>query len=89
MRIRILPFTLMRIWILAFFLTKGSLEKVLKCAHIPYILACHLQNDAEPDLAIILMRIQINTLLGMRIRILPLNLMQIRIRNTGSDRFTR
>jgi hypothetical protein len=26
-----------------------SLEKVLKYAHIPYILACHLQIDADPD----------------------------------------
>jgi hypothetical protein len=26
-----------------------TLEKVLKYAHIPYILACHLQIDADPD----------------------------------------
>ncbi len=26
-----------------------TLEKVLKKAHIPYILACHLQPDADPD----------------------------------------
>ncbi len=26
-----------------------TLEKVLKLAHIPYTLACHLQIDAEPD----------------------------------------
>ncbi len=26
-----------------------NLEKVLKQAHIPYILAFHLQSDADPD----------------------------------------
>jgi hypothetical protein len=26
-----------------------TLEKVLKKARIPYILACHLQMDADPD----------------------------------------
>jgi hypothetical protein len=26
------------------------MKKVLKYAHIPYILACHLQIDADPDL---------------------------------------
>jgi hypothetical protein len=26
-----------------------TLEKVLTWAHIPYILACHLQIDADPD----------------------------------------
>ncbi len=25
-----------------------TLEKVLKYAHIPYVLACHLQTDADP-----------------------------------------
>ncbi len=50
-----------RIWILPFpfdadpdldssFQIKAyNLEKVLKMAHIPYILACHLQIDADPD----------------------------------------
>jgi hypothetical protein len=50
MRIRILPFTLMRmrIRILA---SKNAqnLEKVFKQAHIPYILACQLQIDGDPD----------------------------------------
>ncbi len=46
-----------------------TLEKVLKSAHIPYILACHLQIDVDPvpvpvpDPSITLMRI------WMRIRI--------------------
>jgi hypothetical protein len=50
MRIRILPFTLMRmrIRILA---SKNAqnLEKVFKQALIPYVLACHLQIDGDPD----------------------------------------
>ncbi len=47
MRIRILPFPLMRIRILSY---KQRL-KTLKKAHIPYILASHLQIDADlnPD----------------------------------------
>ncbi len=50
----------MRIWILPFNLIEDpdpdpsfqikaqNLEKVVKLAHIPYILACHLQTDADP-----------------------------------------
>ncbi len=49
-----------------------NLEKVLKWAHFPYILARHLQVDADPDPGITL----------MRIRILLFNLMRIRIHNT-------
>ncbi len=41
-----------------------TLEKVLKKAHVTYILACHLQIHADPDPAYTLMRIHI------RIRIL-------------------
>ncbi len=52
-RIRILPFSLMRIrnpYPDSRFQVKAqNLEKVLKQAHIPYILACHLQIDADPD----------------------------------------
>jgi hypothetical protein len=33
-----------------------TLEKVLKSAHIPYILACLLQIDADPDPDFYLMR---------------------------------
>jgi hypothetical protein len=32
----------------SFQLTAKNLEKVFKWAHIPYILACHLQIDADP-----------------------------------------
>ncbi len=31
------------------FQIKAQIEKVLKYAHIPYVLACHLQHDADPD----------------------------------------
>jgi hypothetical protein len=42
-------------------------EKVLKLAHIPYILACHLQIDADtdPDPACHLMQIRIRILLSL------------------------
>jgi hypothetical protein len=33
----------------SFQLTAQNLEKVAKSAHIPYILACHLQTDADAD----------------------------------------
>jgi hypothetical protein len=38
-----------RIQILASKLGTKTLKNVLKKAHIPYILACHLQIDANPD----------------------------------------
>jgi hypothetical protein len=44
MWIRILPFNLIRIRIIA---SKYRLLK--KCSNIPYILACHLQIDADSD----------------------------------------
>jgi hypothetical protein len=61
-RLRILPFTLTRIRIrlriLPFTLTRlriqiksKNLGKVLKYAHFPYILPCHLQSDADQDSA--------------------------------------
>ncbi len=46
---RILPFTLMRIRILASKQKAENLEKVLKRAHISYILACNLQIDTYLD----------------------------------------
>jgi len=52
MRIRIRLFTLMRIRIRIQILAikkAQTLEKVLKYAHIPHILACHLQIDMNPD----------------------------------------
>jgi hypothetical protein len=48
-RIRILPLTLMRIRIWPSFQVKVKNKKVLKWAHISYILACHMQIDADPD----------------------------------------
>jgi hypothetical protein len=48
-----------------------NLEKVLKYGYFPYILACHLQIDAYPDPA-------------YHVRILPFNLMRIRIHNTAA-----
>ncbi len=59
-RIRLLLVTFMPIRILPFtdadpdpcFQTKAqNFEEVLKQAHIPYILACHLETDADPDQA--------------------------------------
>ncbi len=51
MRIRIRLSTLMRIriQILASNMETQTLGKVLKYAHIPYIMACHLKIDADPD----------------------------------------
>jgi hypothetical protein len=49
MRIQIRLFTLMRTYPAPNFQIKSqTLEKMLKQAHIPYILACHLQIDADP-----------------------------------------
>jgi hypothetical protein len=52
-RTRIRLFTLMRgrirIQILASKLRLKPLKKCSKYAHIPFVLACHLQNDADPD----------------------------------------
>jgi hypothetical protein len=64
-----------------------NLKKVLKLAHIPHILACHLQIDADPDPPYTLIQIQIQliTLMRIRIRTLPLNLMRIRIHNTAAE----
>ncbi len=33
----------------SFQIKSQTLDKLLKSVHIPYILACHLQNDADPD----------------------------------------
>jgi hypothetical protein len=55
MRMRIRLFTLMRILILhtvgSFRINAQTHEIVHKYAHIPYILALHLQIDADPDQA--------------------------------------
>jgi hypothetical protein len=59
-----------------------NLEKVLRLAHIPYILACHLQIDADPRIQVhltTLMRIRIQLITLMRIRIQLIILMRIRI----------
>jgi hypothetical protein len=62
---------------------------------ILHILACHLQIDADPDpypsyrITLMWLRIHLFTVMRMlmrmlmRIRILPFNLMRIRIHNTG------
>ncbi len=52
---------------------------MLKQTHVPYILACNLQidADADPDPAHHFMRIRIQLITSMRIRILPFNLMRI------------
>jgi hypothetical protein len=50
-----------------------TLDKVLKYAHIPYILTCQLQTDADPDPDFYLM------LIWMRIQVTKV----IRIYNTG------
>jgi hypothetical protein len=51
MRIRILPFTLMRFWIriLASKQRLKALETGLKQALFSHIWACHLQIDADPN----------------------------------------
>ena len=56
-----------------------TLEKVLKEAHIPYILAWHLQINGDPDPGI-RFRIQL-TLMRMRIQVTKI--MRIRIHNTA------
>ncbi len=48
MGIQILLVTLMRMWIR---ILAANLEKVLKLAHIPYMLACHQQCDVNLDSA--------------------------------------
>ncbi len=63
-----------------------NLEKVLKQTHIPYILACHLKIDEDPDPAYHFDADPDSTYHfnadPVRIRILPFNLMLIRIHNT-------
>jgi hypothetical protein len=69
---------------LGFQIKAQNLEQVLKEAHIPYILACHLQIDADPDPAINLIRIPAHHF-DPGSRILPSNLMRIRISNTVQE----
>jgi hypothetical protein len=52
MRIRLFDPMRIRIQIPSFQIKAQTLKKMFKKAHIPHILACHLQIDADPDLVL-------------------------------------